>query len=120
MLKCAYAQYSILSFIKSIGENSIPRRRKRRNCCLSFGSDYGFKPRGIPMSELECVILNIDELEAMKFCDFENMNQVEASEKMQVSRGTIQRLLYSGRKKVVDALINSKAIEIINNVDDNT
>jgi predicted DNA-binding protein (UPF0251 family) len=31
---------------------------------------------------------------------------------MGVSRGTIQRLLGSGRKKIVEALLNSKAINI--------
>lgn len=71
------------------------------------------------MSDLETIYLNIDELEAMKLCDYENLDQTDASEKMEVSRGTIQRLLYSGRKKVIDALINSKALSIINNANSN-
>jgi predicted DNA-binding protein (UPF0251 family) len=31
---------------------------------------------------------------------------------MQISTGTIQRLLYAGRKKIIDAIYSSKAIEI--------
>jgi len=71
------------------------------------------------MSELECVFLDLDELEAMRLCDYENLDQTEASKKMEISRGTLQRILYSARKKVIDALINSKAINI-NNIKDNT
>ncbi len=59
----------------------------------------------LPMTEVE-----LDELEAMRLCDKEGMNQSEAAEKMDISRGTLQRLLYSGRRKVVDSFINTKAI----------
>lgn len=68
------------------------------------------------MSQLEKLVLDIDELEAMKLCDYENLDQSNAAERMEVSRGTVQRLLYSGRQKLVDALIHSKAI-VINSPD---
>ena len=49
-------------------------------------------------------------MEAIRLCDMEGKNQIEASESMQISRGTVQRLLRSGRKKIVDALIHTKGL----------
>ena len=89
-----------------------PRPRKWRHC-IPFAGDTFYKPRTVPLSALEIVNLAMDELEAMRLCDLEDMDQEKAAEKMNISRGTIQRLLYAGRKKVADALLNSKAIRIV-------
>jgi len=56
--------------------------------------------------------LKIDELEAMRLCDQEELFQEKAAYKMGVSRRTLERILYSGRKKVADALTTGKAIQI--------
>ncbi|MBN2057779.1 MAG: DUF134 domain-containing protein [Candidatus Saganbacteria bacterium] len=89
-----------------------PRRRKWR-FCHPFAGDTIYKPQAVPMSMLELVELGHDELEAMRLCDHEELDQQQAAEKMKVSRGTIQRLLYSGRKKLIGAIISKKAIKII-------
>ena len=89
-----------------------PRGRKRR-WCLPFTGDSFFKPSGVPLVALEAIDLGHDELEAMRLCDFDDLDQEQAAGKMNVSRGTVQRLLYSGRKKLLDAICNSKAIKII-------
>jgi predicted DNA-binding protein (UPF0251 family) len=89
----------------------MPRCKKKR-CCRRLEGDKTFKPTGVPMKELDHVDIKLDEFEAIRLCDLEEKNQIEASEIMGVSRGTIQRLLKSGRKKIVDALLNSKAINI--------
>ena len=73
--------------------------------------DY-FKPMGIPLADLEAVILSVEELETIKLVDFEGLEHEEAAKKMNVSRKTLWRDLKSGRKKVADALINGKSIEI--------
>lgn len=78
--------------------------------CRKFEGAEIFKPAGTPMNQLPLTEIELDELEAMRLCDKEGMDQTEAAEEMEVSRGTLQRLLYSGRKKVVDSFINSKAI----------
>lgn len=65
------------------------------------------------MAGLEIIDLSQDELEAMRLCDFEDLEQEEAAKKMNISRGTVQRLLYSGRKKILDAVLHSKALRII-------
>ena len=88
-----------------------PFCRKQRTCRYFSGATY-FKPRGIPLRNLEINTLELDELEAIHLCDHEDLEQREAAEKMNISTSTLQRLLYSGRKKIIDALYNSKAIEI--------
>jgi predicted DNA-binding protein (UPF0251 family) len=74
-------------------------------------SNY-FKPRGIPLSVLEEVILNVDEFEAIRLADLEGLYQDRAAEKMKVSRQTFGRIIESGRKKVAEALVKGKALKI--------
>jgi predicted DNA-binding protein (UPF0251 family) len=61
---------------------------------------------------MQIVNLEHDELEALYLCDQEELNQEEAGKRMGVSRGTVQRLLAQGRKKVIDAIVNQKAMAI--------
>jgi len=89
----------------------VPRPCKRR-FCRAFDGDRVFKPRSIPMGELETIRLELSELEALRLCDLEGLSQKEAGERMKVSRGTVQRLTKSGRAKVVAALLASRAILI--------
>ncbi|MGD2152411.1 MAG: DUF134 domain-containing protein [Gemmatimonadales bacterium] len=89
----------------------MPRPRKRRRC-RRFEGDLVFKPRSIPMSELAVVRLGLDELEALRLCDLEGHEQESAGAEMGVSRGTVQRMLKSGRAKLVGALIGSCALVI--------
>ena len=71
-----------------------------------------FKPRAVPLSQIKEVILTVDEFEAMRLKDIEEMDQVQAAEKMGVHQSTFQRMLTRARKKVTDALLNGKAIKI--------
>jgi len=90
-----------------------PRPKKMRNCCPSRQpEDLVYKPAGTPMSKLEILSLAVDELEAISLCDREGMTQQQAGEVMGISRGTVQRLVTSGRKKIVDAILDGKALEI--------
>ncbi len=54
-----------------------------------------------------------DELEALRLVYLEEMTQEEAARQMGVSRGTLWRALSSGRKKIVQALIERRPIVII-------
>ena len=56
-------------------------------------------------------LLNIpaDELEALRLCDLEELPQGEAAERMNISRGTLQRLLYSAHRKLAFALCFRKS-----------
>ncbi|WFO76351.1 DUF134 domain-containing protein [Desulfurococcaceae archaeon MEX13E-LK6-19] len=74
-----------------------------------------FIPRdhqGNDLSRGPPVTLMPDELEALRLVYLEDMTQEEAAQRMGVSRGTIWRLLESGRKKLISALVNLQPIEI--------
>ena len=86
--------------------------KKKRRCCRNLNDQIVYKPAKIPMSKLETITIEIDEFEALRLCDLESKNQIEASDIMKVSRGTLQRILKSGRAKLVEALLNSKSILI--------
>jgi predicted DNA-binding protein (UPF0251 family) len=89
----------------------MPRPRKRRRC-RAYDGDRVFKPRAIPMSQLGTVRLELSELEAMRLCDLHDCDQETAGRRMAVSRGTVQRLLKSGRAKVLEALLQNRALLI--------
>jgi predicted DNA-binding protein (UPF0251 family) len=72
-----------------------------------------FKPRGIPLRDLESVVLAVDELEALRLVDLEGLSHEAAGQSMGVSRGTIGRLVESGRRTAVDALVHGKALQIV-------
>jgi len=74
-------------------------------------SDY-FKPRGIPLSMLEEIVLTVDEFEAVRLADLEGLYQEQAAEKMNVSRQTFGRIIESAHKKVAEALVKGKALKI--------
>jgi len=86
-----------------------PRSKKPRNCRCTF-KGKAFKPTGIPMSRVAQISLSRDELEALKLCDLDDLTQEQAGRKMGVSRGTIQRILSAGRKKVARALTQGGAL----------
>lgn len=86
-----------------------PRPKKKRTCHCLFQGQV-FKPSGIPMTELETITLYPDELEAVKLCDYDGLNQEEAGVRMGVSRGTVQRIMASARKKCAEALSQGKAL----------
>ncbi|MBE9582644.1 MAG: DUF134 domain-containing protein [Proteobacteria bacterium] len=71
-----------------------------------------FKPRGVPMMDLEQVQLTVDELEALRLADFLGMSHEEAGKQMGVSRATFGRIIEQARKIVADALIHGKAISV--------
>lgn len=71
-----------------------------------------FKPRGVMLRDLEVEMLSVEELEAVRLVDYEDLEQEEAAQKMGISRKTLWRLLKSGRKRIIGSLIKGKAIEI--------
>ncbi len=89
----------------------MPRPRICRRVGLEPDVTY-FKPAGVPIRQLEEVILAVDEFEAIRLKDLEGLEQGEASKKMNISQPTFFRLLDSARKKIADAIINGKAIRI--------
>ncbi|MGB9715765.1 MAG: DUF134 domain-containing protein [Thermodesulfovibrionales bacterium] len=71
-----------------------------------------FKPRGIPMVHLEEIALTIDELEAIRLADFEELYHEDAAKRMKISRQTFGRIISNAHKKVSECLIKGKALKI--------
>ena len=71
-----------------------------------------FRPCCHPKHKLQGVVLSLDEFEALRLCDLEELDQHAIAFKMQVHRSTVSRILASARAKVSDALVNLKAIKV--------
>ncbi len=90
---------------------NIGRKRKDRVIDADH-SKVCFKPCGIKNINLEQVIIYDDEMEAIRLADFLSLYQQESADMMGISRTTFSRLVESARKKIADALLNQKAINI--------
>jgi predicted DNA-binding protein (UPF0251 family) len=86
-----------------------PPCKKPRMCGCKFRGK-AFKPAGIPLTDVKRIPLSRDELEALRLCDRDDLTQAEAGKRMGISRGTVQRILSSARKKVAGALTQGGAI----------
>lgn len=89
----------------------MPRPIKFRRIGFKPNVNY-FKPAGIPLVQLEEVVLTMEEFEAIRLKDFEDLDQIKAAERMNISQPTFNRILCSARKKIADALTNGKAIRV--------
>jgi predicted DNA-binding protein (UPF0251 family) len=85
-------------------------RPKKQRCCRKYHADRVYKPQGIPLRQMKTVQISLDQFEALRLCDVERLEQEEAGRRMGVSRGTVQRLLYDARKKIIEAMIENYAI----------
>jgi len=83
---------------------------KRHICSQSFAKSSLFKPNGIPASELVKINIELDEFEAIRLVDIEGLSQQDAAKEMQVSRQTFANILKKSRFKISNALINSHAL----------
>ena len=89
----------------------MSRPQKPRKVSLNPDVVY-FKPRAVPLSELQEVSLGLDEWETLRLCDFRKNSQSEAARKMKISQSTLSRILSSARHKIAKALVEGQAIEI--------
>lgn len=90
---------------------TVARPKKLRCVKCKLDATY-FKPRGIPLIELEEIPITIDELEAIRLADYEELYHEGAAKKMKISRQTFGRILNSAHKKVSECLIKGKALRI--------
>ncbi len=85
-----------------------------RKCRLVRSSPIArfFKPRSVPLCDLDVVKLKDEEWEAVLLADYKGLEQEEASRLMGISRPTFSRTLSSARKAVAKALAEGSALEI--------
>jgi predicted DNA-binding protein (UPF0251 family) len=91
----------------------MPRPRLNRNIYFKPDVTY-FKPQGVPMPLLDIIELTLEESESLRLKNIEGLDQTECAKKMSTSQSTFQRILSSAYDKVSDAIINGKAIRIVN------
>lgn len=89
----------------------MPRPIKEKNV-RSLPPVTDFKPAGVPMREIEAIILTIDEIEAIRLADVEKLSQASAAGQMGISGPTFNRVLMRAHEKIGSALWQGKALRI--------
>ena len=89
----------------------MPRPRKwKRVCSLPESSLYGPLIQGV--HERETIVMSVEEYETIRLIDQEGLTQDESAERMDVARGTVQRLYSDAREKLAESLINGSVLKI--------
>ncbi|MDD3181859.1 MAG: DUF134 domain-containing protein [Alphaproteobacteria bacterium] len=85
-----------------------------RKCRLVRSSPTArfFKPRGVPLCDLQVVKLKDEEWEAILLSDYKGLGQEDAAQLMGISRPTFSRTLSCAREAVAKALVEGGALEI--------
>ncbi len=84
----------------------------RPRCCRRIGwlpHCRSFEPRG---GSSGVIGLELDELEALRLADLLGLHQEEAAAEMKISRPTFGRILEQAHRKVAEALIFGKSLQI--------
>jgi len=87
-------------------------RPVKLRCVAQLPGTGFFRPAGIPTNALQGVCLSVEEIESIRLKDLEGLEQEECAQRMHISRPTFHRIVESARRKLADALINGKAIQI--------
>lgn len=88
-------------------------RPKRLRKVVAPPNFKGYKPYGIIAKTNDFIELLYEEYEAIKLADYDNMNHKEASELMGISRATFARIYDNARKKIAQALVETKEIKAV-------
>ena len=91
-----------------------PRRGRPRvrRIIEGIGESRCYEPRCCPHEDGIVISLKPEEIELIRLVDLEGLEQEEAAAKLGVSRKTAWRDLHETRKKIADALVNGKGIEM--------
>lgn len=71
-----------------------------------------FKPAGVPGNLLKEIEMTVDEFEALRLADYQELDHEEAAKQMKISRPTFTRLIKKARKKIAVFLIECRKLEI--------
>lgn len=86
----------------------MPRSAKQRRVCCDPARRV-FLPESAGCG---LVRLSVEELEALRLCDLEGLDQDACAQRMEISRGTFQRILYGARRAVAGALVDGLGIVV--------
>ena len=87
-------------------------RPKKKRTIGFFPEITYFKPAGIPLRYLQEEVLTLDEMEAIRLADLDDLDQQKAAEKMKISRITFLRIIHLAHQKIARSLIYGKAIKM--------
>ena len=89
-----------------------PRGRPRKYRIVKLDPKISqFSPRGKPVRPDE-VELKMDEFEALRLADYQNLSQKEAAKSMRVSQQTFSRILRKAHKLIAKGITTGSAIKI--------
>ena len=71
-----------------------------------------FKPAGLRITDIQQVLLSLDEYEALRLADYDGLEHSEAAEKMKISRPTFTRLVTRARQKIAEFIVEGKCLQI--------
>lgn len=85
--------------------------RPRKRCLIAMDPAVTvFKPAGVPYKRLPTLVLELEELEALRLADTLGLQHMEAGQRMGVSRATFGRIVKRARAKIAEALVEGKAV----------
>lgn len=82
----------------------------RKVCCLPESNKFG--PFETPSDIKYYINMGLDEYETIRLIDLEGFSQEECAKQMNVSRATVQRIYMDARKKIAEALVYGKTLNI--------
>jgi len=88
----------------------MPRPRKQKLICRMPACNT-FGPFGSACTA-EPVSMSLEEYEAIRLIDFENMDQAQCATVMGVARSTVQRLYTDARRKMAECLVGGYILQI--------
>ena len=91
------------------GDSEMPRRR-----CCGLIEEVPICRKFFPLTQTEgqAVVVQLEEMEAIRLKDLKGLEQAECAATMELSRPTFQRILQSARSKIATALVEGRAIII--------
>ena len=85
-------------------------RRPRCRYIGGYPDHWAFSPD--EAAEGEPIIMGLDEFETIRLLDREGLTQEQCAERMGVSRPTVTAIYDSARKKVAEALVDGKRLQL--------
>lgn len=88
----------------------MPRPKKCRSIC-GFPGNLAFFPEESPDTQ-GAVVLTMEEYEAIRLIDREELSQEQCAARMQVARTTVQQIYADARRKLADMLVEGLPLRI--------
>ena len=89
----------------------MPRPRTKGKVCKLPEVDL-FGPLVSNPNKREILILTIEEYESIRIIDLLGKSQESCAEDMGIARTTLQRIYYSAKQKIADAITSGKLLKI--------